>query len=149
MIELNNEGLMGSKIVKQLGTPKRAKTLFALNKRIEICEKLIRENKTQLTPKDYEIINEYKQAVALQENALITEVKMMGLKNIKLPPKVFVKEKNELLDKHQARHKDILNGITLKVLGPQNNRFTLNAVVDTIPDATEASYNDFQTLFFG
>ena len=115
MIELNNEGLMGSKIVKQLGTPKRAKTLFALNKRIEICEKLIRENKAQLTPKDYEIINEYKQAVALQENALITEVKMMGLKNIKLPPKVFVKEKNELLDKHQARHKDILNGITLKV----------------------------------
>ena len=42
---------------------------------------------------------------------------------------------------------DETNCGTLKVLGPQNNRFTLNAVVDTVPDANEASYNDFQTLY--
>ena len=40
---------------------------------------------------------------------------------------------------------DETNCGTLKTLGPQNNRFTLNAVVDTAPDATEASFNDFQT----
>jgi hypothetical protein len=42
---------------------------------------------------------------------------------------------------------DETNCGTLKVLGPQNNRFTLNAVVDTVPDANEASFNDFQTLY--
>lgn len=42
---------------------------------------------------------------------------------------------------------DETNCGTLKTLGPQNNRFTLNAVVDIAPDATEASYNDFQTLY--
>lgn len=57
----NEEGIpIGEQIVKQLGNPKRAKTLHALNKRIEICEKLIRENKDELTPIDYEVIEEYK-----------------------------------------------------------------------------------------
>lgn len=42
---------------------------------------------------------------------------------------------------------DETNCGVLKSLGPQNNRFTLNAVVDTVPDAGEASYNDFQTLY--
>lgn len=42
---------------------------------------------------------------------------------------------------------DETNCGVLKSLGPQNNRLTLNAVVDTAPDATEASYNDFQTLY--
>jgi hypothetical protein len=113
--ELNNGGLIGAKIVKQLGTPKRAKTLFALNKRIEICEKLIRDYEGELTPQDFELINDYKQQVLLQENALTTEAKMMGLKNIKLPPKEMVKQRAELLDQHQARHKDIVNGITPKM----------------------------------
>lgn len=112
MIELNEGGLIGAKIVKQLGNPKRAKTLFALNKRIEICEKLIKENKNELTAKDFEVIEEYKKAVLLQENALITEVKVMGLKQIKLPPKQYAQQRMELLDKHQERYKDILNGIT-------------------------------------
>jgi nucleoside-triphosphatase THEP1 len=106
MIEKNK----GEEIVKQLGNPKRAKTLFALNKRIEICEKLIRDNKEELTPKDYEVIEEYKKEVAIQENYLTTEVKVMQLKNIKLPPRQFAQERNELLDKHQARHKKIIEG---------------------------------------
>lgn len=42
---------------------------------------------------------------------------------------------------------DETNCGTLKTMGPQNNRFTLNAVVDIAPDAGEASYNDFQTLY--
>jgi hypothetical protein len=32
-------------------------------------------------------------------------------------------------------------------MGPANNRFTLNAVVDLAPDAGEASYNDYQALY--
>lgn len=42
---------------------------------------------------------------------------------------------------------DETNCGVLKQLGPQNNRMTLNAVVDTNPDAGEASYNEFQTLY--
>lgn len=42
---------------------------------------------------------------------------------------------------------DETNCGVLKQLGPQNNRMTLNAVVDTAPDANEASYNDYQTLY--
>jgi hypothetical protein len=42
---------------------------------------------------------------------------------------------------------DETNCGVLKSLGPQNNRMTLNAVVDTAPDAGEASYNDFQTMY--
>lgn len=42
---------------------------------------------------------------------------------------------------------DETNCGVLKSLGPANNRFTLNAVVDIAPDAGEASYNDFQTLY--
>ena len=112
MITKNNEeGIpIGEQIVKQLGNPKRAKTLHALNKRIEICEKLIRENKDELTPIDYEVIEEYKKEVSIQENYLTTEVKVMQLKNIRLPPKQFAKERMDLLDKHQERHKNILQG---------------------------------------
>ena len=106
MIEKNK----GDEIVKQLGNPKRAKTLHALNKRIEICEKLIRDNKNELTPLDYEVIEDYKKEVAIQENYLTTEVKVMQLKNIKMPPKQFAKERMDLLDKHQARHKAIIEG---------------------------------------
>ena len=80
MITKNNEeGIpIGEAIVKQLGNPKRAKTLFALNKRIEICEKLIRDNADKLTAADYEVIEDYKKLVLIQENALTTEVKVMG-----------------------------------------------------------------------
>lgn len=42
---------------------------------------------------------------------------------------------------------DETNCGVLKQLGPQNNRMTLNAVVDVAPDANEASYNDYQTLY--
>lgn len=35
----------------------------------------------------------------------------------------------------------------LKAVGNSNNQFSLNAVVDIDPDADEASYNDFQTLY--
>lgn len=42
---------------------------------------------------------------------------------------------------------DETNCGTLKTLGPQNNRFTVNAVVDVVPDLGEASYNDFQTMY--
>jgi len=42
---------------------------------------------------------------------------------------------------------DETNCGVLKSMGPANNRFTLNAVVDLAPDAGEASYNDFQALY--
>lgn len=42
---------------------------------------------------------------------------------------------------------DETNCGVLKSMGPANNRFTLNAVVDVAPDAGEASYNDFQALY--
>jgi len=42
---------------------------------------------------------------------------------------------------------DQTNCGVLKAIGNSNNQFTLNAVVDTVPDADEASYNDFQTLY--
>lgn len=42
---------------------------------------------------------------------------------------------------------DETNCGVLKSLGPQNNRFTLNAVVDIAPDASEASYAEFQALY--
>jgi len=42
---------------------------------------------------------------------------------------------------------DETNCGVLKSMGPANNRFTLNAVVDVAPDAGEASYNDFQVLY--
>lgn len=42
---------------------------------------------------------------------------------------------------------DETNCGVLKSMGPANNRFTLNAVVDVAPDANEASYNDFQALY--
>lgn len=35
----------------------------------------------------------------------------------------------------------------LKSTGPASHTFTMSAVVDTAPDADEASYNDYQTLF--
>ena len=50
----------GAMIVKELGNPKRAKTLHALNHRILRCEKLIREHSEKLTPKCYELIEDYK-----------------------------------------------------------------------------------------
>jgi hypothetical protein len=102
----------GAMIVKELGNPKRAKTLHALNHRILRCEKLIREHSEKLTPKCYELIEDYKKEVLIQENVLITEVKVMGLKQIKLPPKQYAMQRMELLDKHQDRHKNILQGIT-------------------------------------
>jgi DNA-binding transcriptional ArsR family regulator len=111
MMKENEEGIpIGEAIVKQLGNPKRAKTLYALNKRIEICEKLIRDNADKLTAADYEVIEEYKKLVLIQENALTTEVKVMGLKEIRLPPKQHAQARAELLDKHQERHKAILTG---------------------------------------
>jgi len=42
---------------------------------------------------------------------------------------------------------DETNCGVLKSMGPANNRFTLNAVVDVDPDANEASYNEFQALY--
>lgn len=42
---------------------------------------------------------------------------------------------------------DETNCGVLKSMGPANNRFTLNAVVDLAPDAGEASYNDYQALY--
>ncbi len=42
---------------------------------------------------------------------------------------------------------DQTNCGVLKAVGNSNNQFTLNAVVDTVPDADEASYNDFQTIY--
>ena len=116
MIEKNK----GDEIVKQLGNPKRAKTLHALNKRIEICEKLIRDNKNELTPLDYEVIEDYKKEVAIQENYLTTEVKVMQLKNIRLPPKQFAIQRMELLDKHQARHKSIIDGSYKEKMSEKN-----------------------------
>lgn len=35
----------------------------------------------------------------------------------------------------------------LKSIGKSNNQFSLNAVVDLVPDLTEASYNEFQTIY--
>ena len=133
MIKENNEGELsiGEQIVKQLGNPKRAKTLHALNKRIEICEKLIRDNEGKLTAKDFETIEEYKKGVAIQENALITEVKVMGLKEIRLPPKQFAQQKMELLDKHQARHKSILNG-TYKEKTSESNFVSNSEAMNTL-----------------
>ena len=61
----------GAMIVKELGNPKRAKTLHALNHRILRCEKLIREHSEKLTPKCYELIEDYKKEVLIQENVLI------------------------------------------------------------------------------
>ena len=42
---------------------------------------------------------------------------------------------------------DQTNCGVLKAVGNSNNQFSLNAVVDMAPDADEASYNDFQTLY--
>lgn len=42
---------------------------------------------------------------------------------------------------------DETNCGVLKSMGPANNRLTLNAVVDLTPDANEASFNDFLTLY--
>ena len=125
--ENNEEGLtIGEQIVKQLGNPKRAKTLHALNKRIEICEKLIRDWEGKLTAKDFDVIEAYKKEVAIQENSLTTEVKVMQLKNIRLPPKQYAKERMELLDKHQQRHKSILKGTYKENISESN--FVSNSV---------------------
>lgn len=42
---------------------------------------------------------------------------------------------------------DETNCGVLKQLGPQNNRMTLNAVVDVNPGAGDASFDDFLTLY--
>ena len=42
---------------------------------------------------------------------------------------------------------DETNCGVLKSLGPQNNRLTLNAVVDINPSSGQASFNDFLTLY--
>lgn len=130
--ENNEEGLtIGEQIVKQLGNPKRAKTLHALNKRIEICEKLIRDWEGKLTAKDFDVIEAYKKEVAIQENSLTTEVKVMQLKNIRLPPKQYAKERMELLDKHQQRHKSILKG-TYKENISESNFVSNSVTMDTL-----------------
>lgn len=158
MIKKNNEGFsIGEEIVKQLGNPKRAKTLFALNKRIEICEKLIRDNEGKLTAKDFDVIDEYKKNVAIQENALITEVKVMGLKNIKLPPKQYAQQKNELLDKHQERHKSILNGSYRDKMSERNlennsEQIAMNSLLneintDTTPIKQRVVLSDEELVF--
>ena len=130
--ENNEEGLtIGEQIVKQLGNPKRAKTLHALNKRIEICEKLIRDWEGKLTAKDFDVIEAYKKEVAIQENSLTTEVKVMQLKNIRLPPKQYAKERMDLLDKHQQRHKSILKG-TYKENISESNFVSNSVTMDTL-----------------
>ena len=42
---------------------------------------------------------------------------------------------------------DQTNCGVLRAVGNSNNQFSLNAVVDMVPDPTEASYVDFQTLY--
>jgi DNA-binding transcriptional ArsR family regulator len=84
----------GEMIVKELGNPKRAKTLHALNHRILRCEKLIRENKEKLTPKCYELLEDYKKDVLIQENVLITEAENDGVEKHKTPTTSIFKAKD-------------------------------------------------------
>jgi nucleoside-triphosphatase THEP1 len=106
MIEKNK----GEEIVEILGNPKRAKNLFALNKRLERCEMMIKDNEGKLTHQDFKVINDYKKDCAIQENALITELKKLELKNSNLTPQQFTKQRMELMDKHQERYRQIISG---------------------------------------
>jgi hypothetical protein len=106
MIEKNK----GEEIVEILGNPKRAKNLFALNKRLERCEMMIKDNDGKLTHQDFKVINDYKKDCAIQENALITELKKLELKNSNLTPQQFTKQRMELMDKHQERYRQIISG---------------------------------------
>ena len=55
----------------------------------------------------------------------------MGLKEIRLPPKQFAQQKMELLDKHQARHKSILNG-TYKEKTSESNFVSNSEAMNTL-----------------